>query len=260
MSLHSGNLPEINCTDFEKSFDEYVDNMLDPKTTVAMRRHVTMCPACDREVTRWQQTRILLSTAVADFATAVDVSSVSGDVMAALGLGAEERVERRDGFMREASRDLDRSERPARSGRDGRRSGATREAGSGRRSGISAVWRFTSAAALSAATAAAAVLLLSPVSKTAGTIVASAPSSSSSRAPYQPVTFRAGSRGSYTDVAPAAYTPPPLARPEISHVDGIEAAPGRLVSTWVQPRSNARVIWVEDRGSGAPIRTAGLDR
>ena len=64
----------------------------------------------------------------------------------------------------------------------------------------------------------------------------------------------------FEDVARASYTPPPLARPEVSHVDGLEAAPGHLVSTWVQPRTNARVIWVQDRGVGAPVRTAGLGK
>jgi len=249
----------MNCTDFEKSFNEYVDDMLEPAIAACARRHVAKCPACDREVTRWQQTRILLSTAVSDFATAVDVSSLRGDVFATLGLdGAESRhAGLRD---REAalSRGMD-SRRDAR-GRNLRRAGR-RSGEAGRTSTWSAAWRFASAATVSAATAAAAVLLLTPGPTNGPGIVASVAPSPASRSSYEPAAFRAGVRAFHNlNVAPATYSPPPLAHPEISHVDGLEAAPGHLVSTWVQPRTNARVIWVEDRGTGAPVRTAGLDR
>jgi len=127
--------------------------------------------------------------------------------------------------------------------------------------------RVVSAAAVSAATAAAAVLLLTPGPQGAAPMLASAPSSalsspasSSSSSSFQPASLRSFARRALPDVAPAAYTPPPLAQPQVSHVDGLEAAPGHQVSTWVQPRTNARVIWVENRGMGAPVRTAGLDR
>jgi len=260
----------MSCADFEKSFDEYVDDMLAPDLAAAARCHLSMCTACDREVTRWQQTRILLSTAVADFATAVDVSALRRDVEAALGFtdaqSDAEGVERVQGGSREAVVER---------GRDARRRGgrgAGREAASGRRSTFSAVWRFASAATVSAATAAAAVLLLTPAPQTIGTFATNTPAATSApiatfasavaslpRPTFQPASYR-GARSGLEDARPVAYTPPPLAKPEISHVDGLEAAPGHLVSTWVQPRTNARVIWVQDRGVGAPIRTAGLDR
>lgn len=240
----------MTCADFEKSFNEYVDDVLDPTLAAAARCHAAVCPPCNREVTRWQQTRILLSTAVADFASAVDVSSLHRDLEAALGLSANQGEQRRAGGTREASR--------ARGGSETRREGgrSRRAVVSDRRVTLHAALRFVSAAAVSAAVAAAAVLVLSPQQQS-GTTLASAPASSSA---FQQVAFRPGARDFESDAAPVAYTPPPLARPEISHVDGLEAAPGQLVSTWVQPRTNARVIWVEDRGMGAPIRTAGLDR
>lgn len=252
MSSHPENLSEMTCSDFENSFDEYVDDMLDATLAAAARRHASACPPCNREVTRWQQTRILLSTAVADFATAVDVSSLHRDIEAALGLTPTDGEQRRRGALRAASR--------ARGGSDVRPSArrSNLAPASGRRVTLQAAWRFVSAAAVSASVAAAAVLVLSPSPQLAGTTVASAPSSS--RSMFQPAAFRGQSERGPSDSVQVGYTPPPLARPEISHVDGLEAAPGQLVSTWVQPRTNARVIWVEDRGMGAPIRTAGLDR
>lgn len=236
----------------------------------AASRHIGCCRTCDREVTRWQQTRLLLSTAVTDFATAVDVSSLRGDVLAALGFDSDAAVARRTSelvreaatreaahpsAMREAAMDRGSESRSRRAGRKARR-----EAAPARRTGIAAAWRFASAATVSAITAAAAVVLLSPSPHPSGTMVASPVFSASNHSTYQPATFRPGSRGLFAETSPAAYTPPPLARPKPSHVDGLEAAPGQLVSTWVQPRTNARVIWVQDRGLGAPVRMAGLDR
>lgn len=266
MSFQAEKPSAMSCADFEQAFDAYVDDMLDEDASAAARCHLSMCPACDREVTRWQQTRILLSTAVADFATAVDVSALRRDVEAALGFADEGEGERVQGGTREAAVER---------GRDARRRGgrsATREAASGRRSAFSAVWRFASAATVSAATAAAAVLLLTPAPQTLKTVATNTPAATSSpiatfgsavaslpRPTFQPASYR-GAKSGLEDARLAAYTPPPLAKPEISHVDGLEAAPGHLVSTWVQPRTNARVIWVQDRGVGAPIRTAGLDR
>ncbi|MFN2378488.1 MAG: hypothetical protein ABR538_18305 [Candidatus Binatia bacterium] len=255
MSSPTDKLAEMCCADFEKCFDEYVDELLDAGMAGAASRHVASCTACDREVTRWQQTRILLSTAVADFATAVDLSSLRQDVEAALGLSlqAGDRERRRSEVREPASprRDARRADRQA-----SRRAG--REAASGRRGGLAAAVRFLSAATVSAATAAAAVLLLSPAPRTAVQVLADA----SPAAPtFQAASaFVPGSRDNFADVAPVAYTPPPLAKPDVAKVDGLEAAAGHLVSTWVQPKTNARVIWVQDRGLGAPVRTAGFER
>jgi len=263
VSISSGNHPEMTCADFEQSFNQYVDDLLEPAVASAARRHAAKCTACNREVMRWQQTRILLSTAVADFASAVDLSSVRSGVEAALGLASSDggSEERPSIGAREAAYNRGRSARPAvmRRGMRGERRGA----GGERRGPLVAAFRYASAAAVSAAAAAVAVLTLMPAQQGTLSVVASAPASSSarssSRSMFQPASFRLGSRG-LPEAAPATYAPPPLARPETPHVDGLEAAAGHTASTWVQPRTNARVIWVQDRGLGAPIRTAGLDR
>jgi len=266
VSLTSGTHAEMTCADFEQSFNQYVDDLLDPAMAAAARRHVAKCTACNREVMRWQQTRILLSTAVADFATAVDLSSVRSGVAAALGFDDDAAADRTRGGTREAAYDRGAATRHA-AGRWSRGSRSARRSAqaSDRRGSFGAAVRAASAAAVSAAVAAVAVLTLSPVSQQAVSVVASAPGHSSSsvrsnsRSLYQPASFRLGSRG-VPEAQAANYAPAPLARPETPHVDGLEAAAGHMASTWVQPRTNARVIWVQDRGLGAPIRTAGLDR
>jgi len=267
----------MSCAEFEASFDQYVDDLLDIAMTEACSCHLAKCPPCDREVTRWQQTRILLSTAVTDFATAVDVSSVRDDVFAALGFNDAAATERRRSTMREAAVAHDRDSvgrdaslgRSRDAGRDAGRS-AGRKAGrkaadSPRRSGFAGVFRFTSAATVSALTAAAAVLLLTPAPqsdspKMAASVVAPVSRPAVNSAPIKLASYSPWSKKAFEDVAPAVNTPPPLARPEASRVDGLEAGPGRLASTWVQPRTNARVIWIQDRGVGAPVRMAGLGR
>lgn len=259
MSLPTDKFPEMCCADFEKCFDEYVDELLDAGMAGAASRHVATCTACDREVTRWQQTRILLSTAVADFATAVDISSLRQDVEAALGLSlqAGDRVRRRSEVREPAAPHRDAASRQG-DRQAGRRAGREAASGSRGRGGLAAAVRFLSAATVSAATAAAAVMLLSPAPRTAVQVLADA----SPAAPtFQAASvFVPGSRDNFADVAPVAYTPPPLAKPDVAKVDGLEAAAGHLVSTWVQPKTNARVIWVQDRGLGAPVRTAGFER
>ena len=266
MSLNSGTNPDMSCADFEQSFNQYVDDMLEPAVAAAARRHCSKCTTCNREVMRWQQTRILLSTAVADFATAVDLSSVRSGVHAALGFADDTASERTRGGEREAAYDRGHGTRHAagrllRGSRGARRSARS----SDRRGAFGAALRAASAAAVSAAVAAIAVVSFSP--EQTGTMVASAPSQpqmtssgrSGSRSMFQPASFRLGSRGLPEQPA-TTYTRPPLAKPETARVDGLEAAAGHMASTWVQPRTNARVIWVQDRGVGAPIRTAGLDR
>jgi hypothetical protein len=234
----------MTCAEFEASFDRFVDDMLEPSMAEACCRHISKCTPCDREVTRWQQTRILLSTAVADFASAVDVSSVRDDVFAALGMADDGGAARRQSATREAAYE--------RSGDAQRRGGrkAGRNAASPRRGAFAGILRFTSAATVSAVTAAAAVLLLTPTPTMVTGDPPTSPSHSSHSLFRQVATGRLlpWAKDPLSDVAPVAYTLPPYAQPETSHVEGLEAAPGRTASTWVQPRTNARVIWVEDRG------------
>jgi len=250
---------EMTCAEFETSFDQYVDATLDSAMMNACSCHIAKCRPCDREVTRWQQTRILLSTAVADFSTAVDVSSVRNDVFAALGF-ADDQTDKRQSATREAAYDRSASKRSA--VRPGRRTGSGE-----RRSGtFGAVLRFASAATVSAIAAAAAVMVISPAPEGSNPAqqFASTKPAVVSETSVRPVSLaRAAKRNAFNRdlaVSAASYTPPPLARPEVSHVDGLEAAPGQQVATWVQPRTGARVIWVENRGLGAPVRMAGLSK
>jgi anti-sigma factor RsiW len=74
----------MKCSDLEKKFDLYVDGMLAESEDKAMCEHVRTCRSCEEAVTRHQKTSSLLSTAVADMATAVDISSLRDDVLAAL--------------------------------------------------------------------------------------------------------------------------------------------------------------------------------
>lgn len=279
MSLHPENpSPDMTCTQFEECFDGYVDETLDIGGMQAARHHIACCQSCGREVTRWQQTRILLSTAVADFASAVDLSSLRGDVLSALGMDSKAEATARSAGARLAVRHRGSDQRRpsdfssrASSKTESVVRGVSRSDRSRERQGDAstprrvwaAAWRFGSAATVSAAVAAAAVLVLTPApTPTANTSVLARASVSRPAldSGFRASNFFSGPLVSYTDAAPASYTPPPLAEPKISRVDGLEAAPGRTVSTWVQPGTNARVIWVQDRGMGAPVRTAGLDR
>ncbi|HEY2775701.1 MAG TPA: zf-HC2 domain-containing protein [Candidatus Binatia bacterium] len=264
----AGNIPDLSCTDFEQLFDRYVDDLLSGDQALAASRHIFNCRACDREVTRWQQTRILLSTAVSDLVTAVDVSGLAADVHAALGMPPAAAAPHRHVADRDASFE-----------REGARRGAAHDAADRRRSrprrGLSAIVRLASVAGVSAMAAAAVVMLFVPMPKslrgtgTAGTTgttgttgwIASAPATVRTASAHNSTSFYRASRAALRNiVAPVAYIPPPLAHPQSAHVDDLEAAPGRQVSTWVQPRTNARVIWVEAREQGTPIRLAGLER
>lgn len=249
MPLPSGMLPEMNCRDFEKSFDEYVDGALPPPLAARCVAHVSMCPPCEREVTRWQQTRILLSTAVAEVATAVDVSALWRDVEASLD-SAGSAYDRAPSFVRggESRREAHGARRSA--------SGASK-----RRAGFAAAaWRFTSAAGVSALAAAAAVVFLvpGPASMTATGIVGKERTVLASYSPPKKL-IRQLSNG----ISPAAYHLGGSSAPQsraASYIDNLEAPQGHVVSTWVQPRTNTSVIWVEDRGTGGPVRTADFRR
>lgn len=257
---------EMTCKEFESSFDQYVDETLGSAMMDACSCHIAKCPPCDREVSRWQQTRILLSTAVADFSTAVDVSSVRSDVFAALGFSGDNathgsRIDElgRQSATREAAFDRGTARRSA--GRLARRA-----ASGERRSTFGAVLRFASAATVSAIAAAAAVMVISPAPVGTGTptqLASTVPPSDyiannavrPSGVGFRPASLvRAVKRERNRDlIAPVAYSNPPFAKPEVSHVEGLEAAPGQKVTTYVQ-RGGARVIWVDSSGPGAPRR------
>jgi hypothetical protein len=268
---HSGTskLSPMTCAEFEASFDRYVDETLDAAMMNSCSCHIASCRNCDREVTRWQQTRILLSTAVADFSTAVDVSSLRSDVFAALGF-AEGTTDKRQGATREAAYDRGSSVSTRRSAARPARRAASGE----RRNTFGAVLRFASAATVSAIAAAAAVMVISPAPQGTSTPTQQFASSGSvspatlvannavrpSGVGVRPASLaRAARRNSLAAqaVAPVAYSRPPLRKPEVSHVDALEAGQGQRVATWVQDSTGARVIWVEN---GGPVRRAGLSR
>ncbi len=70
------NESSIDCKQFESKFDAYVDAALDPAERARLAAHVRCCSHCDKIVTRYQEARALLTTAVAEQAAAVDVSGL----------------------------------------------------------------------------------------------------------------------------------------------------------------------------------------
>ncbi len=70
------NESSIDCSGFESKFDAYVDAALEPADMAMLAAHVRCCPHCDEIVTRYQEARALLTTAVAERAAAVDVSGL----------------------------------------------------------------------------------------------------------------------------------------------------------------------------------------
>lgn len=250
----------MTCIEFDKAFDPYVDGLLDPTSALAARMHVESCRECERMVARWQQSRILLSTAVAEIASAVDVSGLFDAVEASLPQPAE--------AAHASSRRRARRERQLPAGREGipvrvdHAARAVRPAAGGGR--FVALRRFATVAGATAAAAAASILLLtsgtSPVVQLAGgpssNSVAPSPSPSfhNSQLPWvKPVSLGASQTRSDKGTWRPLLPPPAL-------VDALEAGEGHTVSTWVQPRTQARVIWVQSRQSGPTIQETGYDR
>ncbi len=65
-----------DCREFESKLDSYLDAELPHDEMSASAAHVRGCAKCDAIVTRYQETRALLTTAVAESAAAVDVSGL----------------------------------------------------------------------------------------------------------------------------------------------------------------------------------------
>lgn len=64
----------MDCKQLDEKLDHYLDGELDAAGTEAVRLHTASCPSCNDTITAFQQTRAMITTAVADLATAVDVS------------------------------------------------------------------------------------------------------------------------------------------------------------------------------------------
>jgi len=245
----------MTCSEFDQAFDPYVDGVLDPVSAAAARMHVDSCPICDRTVARWQQSRILLSTAVAEIATAVDVSGLLAAVSSALDDSGEVGVAppRRRLVSRRAHREHElHAQRGASSVRAEATAGASRRASkSGRFSGLR---HFATVAGAAAAAAAASILLLAPGPSPLVEVATKAATSSGSFASswVKPVAFNTEAPSSGAGWRPLSPVP--------ALVDAIEPGAGHTVSTWVQPRTQARVIWVQRQDSGPTVQTAGYQK
>ncbi len=203
----------MDCAHFDTLLDSYLDRRLGNGELTSCEKHLVDCSACHEIVTAQQEARALLSTAVTETVTPVDVSGIWKNVEASL-----------EGEFSTATAPVS---EPALSALGKRVFGGIR----GRLAMPTwrpAVW----GGAL--ATAAIALFLLSPqeeqsrvspvVSRSAG--VLDARMSESSEA------------GSITPASNSNYSSAP------ARVAALEAASGHTVATWVQPRTNARVIWV----------------
>ncbi len=265
----------MNCAEFKKNFDLYVDDELVVTVRDAAAMHIASCPACEEAVTRFQQNRCMLTTAVAELAAAVDVSGMWERVEAALGTPVAVAVEpvpsRPPAFANPAAGDM----ADAASSSLGRRLAAA----FGLRP-LGYVWRLGTAASLSAVAAAMLFLLFAApgvevadnsASRLQGSwgalsrLAANSdlPVSGSSRfssrfshgtgSHVKRVASRRVKAGGFSDFGvPVSLSLPSkfstaLGAQAVSQavrVDAIEAGPGSSVSTWELPRSGGRVIWV----------------
>ena len=64
----------MDCKQIDEKLDRYLDGELEASAIEAVRTHAASCTSCNETITAFQQTRAMISTAVADLATAVDVS------------------------------------------------------------------------------------------------------------------------------------------------------------------------------------------
>ncbi len=222
----------MDCADFDKRFDLYVDDELAPADMDAAREHIGACKACEQSVTRFQQTRALLSTAVAEVAAAVDVSGLWADVESALDPPCEEpeRALVVDSWPSRARRWLAESF-------DG--------------GPLGYAWRVGMWGGASALAAAALVLTVSGL-EPQRVEVAQTPTVKTS-------TLAATRTSPGARTSPAVQTSPASRRVARVRLDSLETAPGHSVSTWVLPRSKARVIWVSKRDS-ATVQQVSYDK
>jgi anti-sigma factor RsiW len=230
----------MNCTDFDNHFDAYVDSMLDEAALASARAHLAGCKACEHRVTDFQQTRCLLSTAVAEVAAAVDVSGFWERVASELGDPVPAREVLRPSFA-ERARDWFHDN-------------------------IVPAFSLQGGALVTAGAAAAVVISLAlpasvPVGGGTALEVARStpvPASTAERSPLPTLAEGASVRLASSPVPARAERAP---RDTAGGIDRLTAGPGRAVSTWVQPKTGARVIWVSDRDSAsALVRTADYTR
>lgn len=246
----------MNCNDFDNHFDAYVDEQLDAATRDSMRVHMAACQTCEKDVARYQQSRCLLETAVAELASAVDVSALwqsveqqLGDILPAKAPSAQ-RLPVAPSWSERLAGVLE-SLAPAFSIRGGVLAGSAAAVTIAVLSVMGAPSHLGGPESLQVAsmTSAAAVgaLRAKTVADDKGAQV---------RTAALPIPLRPN-QGPPVRLLAAV----PTTSPEV-RVERISTIPGHAVSTWVQPRTGARVIWVSDRDQpqAAAVTTASYHR
>lgn len=202
----------VNCHDFEDRVHAFLDDELPETELVAMRGHLGDCSRCEKIVTGFQKTGALISTAVTEMVTAVDVSGI----WQAVESGLDPEL---------ATPSTSAHEQPAQSYPGPARWDSVRRVLDSIADRVSpGNLRWAGAAA--SVTALAMFLLLT--GKQDGQVV---------------------DTGRNVVVARTAGL-------KSARLDSLSGAPGYTVSSWVQPRTKARVIWVDNSADGFGSRDA----
>ena len=207
----------VNCHDFEDRVHAFLDDELPDTELAAMRGHLGDCPRCEKIVTGFQKTGALILTAVTEMVTAVDVSGIWQAVESGLDAGV---VDAELTIPSATAREQPAQSHPGPARWDSVRS--VLDSIAARVSPVNLGW----AGAAASVTALAMFLLL------AGEQDA-----------------QVADRGRNVTVAGAAGL-------KSARLDSLSGAPGYTVSSWVQPRTKARVIWVDNSADGFASRDA----
>ncbi len=228
----------MNCNEFQANLDRYVDGELSTADMRSAADHATACTSCDSLVTSSQQLNALLTTAVTDRVTAVDVSGLWKSI--------EAELDRDPGLapMFQPAAGNTGNNRPAIGRRFGDWLGTL--VGDG-------AWIPARAGALAAAAAAVALMVSFQGGDREAPRVGPAPGATASAVSNLPSS--AASAGFMT--ASAART-----RVRPVRIDSMEVAAGHNVTTWMRPKTKTRVIWVGDSNDaeGFGVNTLSLDR
>jgi len=219
----------VSCKEFQANLDRYVDGELVPADMRIAADHAAACTTCDSLVTSSQQLSALLTTAVTDRVTAVDVSGLWQAIEAELDLGAaDSQIDSIPSLFAKPS-----------------------------------VWRRfgewfgtlvgegpfvpVRIGALAAAAAAVALMVGLPAKETGKPRVGPSTAASS----------KIIGESSSVIMAAAAKS---IVRPV--RIDSMEVAEGRNVTTWMRPKTKTRVIWVGDSNvnEGFGVENLSLER
>jgi hypothetical protein len=219
----------VSCNDFQANLDLYVDGELSSTDMRSAAAHAAMCTSCDSLVTSNQQLHVLLTTAVTDRVTAVDVSGLWESIEVELdnGPGVD--------FSKPAVLP---TKKPSFRHRFGEWLGTL--AGDG-------FFIPIRAGALAAAAVAVALIVALPATETEAPRVG--PRSAATNSAI----------GSSTSVIMAAAA---KVRVRPVSIDSMEVAEGRNVTTWMRPKTKTRVIWVGDSNAaeGFGVNNLSLER